>query len=212
MGKLSEPKCLRQAGEVAEKGPGAAGRPLPRPWRRTVSPASGCRTDRRRRSPHRHRGPQRPSPRLGALRRLLTLAGGGNFKPGAPGSGRNRHRPAPPRPPTPQSACQPRGTAGARAATPQLTVGLHPASRTPNAHGRHPFSRLELAAPIPHDWPEDAGSRIRRHRRHRRRPSSYRHDRASRGRDAPPPASHPTPHASRPPPPALWNPAHWPEP
>lgn len=157
MGKLSEPKCLRQAGEVAGKGPRASGRPLPRPWRRTVSPASRCRTDRRRRSPHGHRGPQRPSPRLRALRRLLTLTGGGNFKSGVPGPARNRHRPAPPGPPTPQSACQPRGTAGARTATPQLTVGLHPASRTLNAHGRHPVSRLELAAPIPHDWPEDAG-------------------------------------------------------
>lgn len=102
MGKLSEPECLRQAGEVAGKGPGASC------WMTLDEDGQSREPLPDRRTPHGYRGPQRPIPLFRALRPLLTPAGRGNFKPGAPGPARSRLRPAPPGPPTPKCLPAPR--------------------------------------------------------------------------------------------------------
>lgn len=189
-GKLREPEPLGQARAEAGKGPGT--------W--TVSPASRCPTSdadpragtRVRNVPASVRpGPPRP-----------TLGGGGDLKGEAPGLARSRLRLEPPGPQTPKRP--PRGTAGARAASPHSPWGSipRPWGQT-HTHGRRPLCRLERAAPIPHGWPADAQSSRRRRRRHL--PSSHRHDRASRGRDAPPRPRAPrlTPHALCGPPPGV---------
>lgn len=210
MGKLSEPECLRQAREVAGKGPGAAERPLTRPWIRTVSSASRCPTadaDPRTGTPIPRTGTPIRARAPGSATSLPALQ-----SPSSPPDSHwwreiqvqsTRPCPQPPPPcdsrtPRPQSSCQPRGTAGARAASPHSPWGSIPRPGRLSLTATAPSAGWSSLSPSPtaglRTWvgePPPPSPPLQL-------PPRPRQPRTRR----PAPASHPTPHASRPPRPA----------